>query len=132
MRSSCSATSLRVWLRARPPARSDLLPIIRRMPTLRPPIGFPIRANEPLPHRRNWVTPPTFSRPCFPRAWKRRDVQLAEFIDLATPREELDVLPNFLREKIQASQAYGVRLVGLGFSEDETIGENFDPADVPF
>ena len=49
-----------------------------------------------------------------------------------TLREELDALPNFRREKIQASQAYGVRLVGLGFSEDETIGENFDPADVPF
>jgi len=68
-----------------------------------------------------------------PRAWKRRHVQPAEFIDLATPpREELDALPNFRREKVQASQAYGVRLVGLGFSEDETIGENFDPADVPF
>ena len=79
------------------------------------------------------MTTPTFSRPpCFPRAWKRRTFQPAEFIDVATPpREELDAFPNFLREKIQASQAYGVPLVGLGFSEDETIGENFDPADVP-
>ena len=65
-----------------------------------------------------------------PAGWKRRNVQPAELIDLATPRRE--ELPNFLREKIQASQAYGERLVGLGFSEDETIGEKLDPADVPF
>ena len=65
------------------------------------------------------MTTPTFSRPpCFPRAWKRRNVQPAEFIDLATSAR--DALPDFRRKKVEASQEYGVR-----------IGEDFHPADMP-
>jgi hypothetical protein len=55
------------------------------------------------------------------------------FIDVGTsPREELDALPEFLREKVQASQEYGVRFLGLGGSEHESVGGEFDPNDVPF
>jgi hypothetical protein len=55
------------------------------------------------------------------------------FIDVGTsPREELDALPEFLREKVQASQEYGVRVLGLDGSEHESVGGEFDPNDVPF
>ena len=55
------------------------------------------------------------------------------FIDVGTsPREELDALPEFPREKVQASQEYGARFLGLGGSEHESVGGEFDPNDVPF
>ena len=49
-----------------------------------------------------------------------------------SPREELDALSEFLREKVQASQEYGARFLGLGGSEHESVGGEFDPNDVPF
>ena len=53
------------------------------------------------------------------------------FIDVGTSsREELDALPEFLREKVQASQEYGARF--LGGSEHESVVGEFDPNDVPF
>jgi len=43
-----------------------------------------------------------------------------------SPRED-----DFLREKVQARQEYGIRFLGLGGSEHENVGGAFDPNDVP-
>src|SRR5256885_1229889 len=59
---------------------------------------------------------------------RRRDIHRC---DVGTsPREELDALPDFLREKVQASQEYGIRFLGLGSSEHESVGGSVAPTDI--
>lgn len=53
---------------------------------------------------------------------------LPKFIDVnESDRDELDTLPDFLRDKVQSSEEYGVRFLGKGMSEEKSLEDS-----VPF